>query len=239
MKRVDFSSSLIEKFRHLAEKEVFVGRDGCLVHVYFFETRDPLMEKLARSVRNPFGRENRADLVIQKNPVSGFVQVFPRQERHLPMMDLAGVLRIEEQIIDLIATEFRNMGHRIGEGIPGKLLSEAFLVTDWEDLRQKEVPERIPDCVPQWFLNPGDPHFILNVGSVSTRLRMEDMLSCARVAFSVDSLPPGFAENCIRGKCLASKENPCPFWLYGFSFCRRARFIRYQDQESREKSSVS
>jgi len=159
--------------------------------------------QVSAAARKFFG----AGVIIQKNPQTGHVQIFTNHKDHIRLNDVARVINIREQELD-----------------------EGVRITDWNLLEQEG---QIPGG--RWYyFKKGE--MLLNGGPNArnvppTRIPLEEIVRLVKMALDPKCFETTRALLCSEGVCSSTPENPCPWYKFGLTRCRKIRFRESQSKQ--------
>ena len=144
-------------------------------------------------------RNQGAAVVIQKRS-SGNVQIYTAKKEGLILDDVARMLRMDEQ------------------EAKGNVVT-----TDWKTLASEGKVEGAEEW---WFQRAGQ--MLLN-GSLScpntpTHLSLEQIKDIVKIGVNPTCFETNSMEKCKKGICTSTPGNPCPWYRYGLSRCRKIRY---------------
>ncbi|MBP8994461.1 MAG: hypothetical protein KBG30_11725 [Bacteroidales bacterium] len=192
--QVKFFADTREEFEKVAQTENVLGPNGKNYKMVTVISDNEQMNKVAR--------QEGAAIIIQKNTSgNGNVQIFTNQKYRLTLFDIVQIIRLEEQ------------------QKKGKLIT-----TDWRLLSQEGT---IPGVEEWYFQIQGQ--MMLN-GSLShpevpaTKLTLEEIKKFIRIGLNPNAYENSHFQNCKKGICTSTQKNPCPYYAYGLSRCRKIRY---------------
>ncbi len=141
----------------------------------------------------------KADIVVQKHPSSGYVQIFASPKSRVGLKDIARMLRLEEQ-----------------------REKDNIVTTDWGRLEAEKT-----EGAEEWYFHPKGKMLLngsLTTPNVPTRLSLERIRKLVRIGINPQAFEPLRAQRCQEGYCSSTRSNQCPWYDWGLHRCRQIRW---------------
>ena len=155
-------------------------------------------EQISKFARSEQGCN--AGIIIQRK-TSGNVQIFTNQKFGLRLHDVVQMIRREEQ------------------KIKGKIIT-----SDWKTLC---IEGRVEGAEEWWYVEK--MQCLLNGSTtannvIPTLLTLEKIVEIVKIGINPQLFEPVRSDKCEQGICNSTNRNPCPWYNYGLSRCRKVRF---------------
>lgn len=199
-----FFSSTKEEFERRARHEITPGPKLAPVKLVVIQSDDGQVNQYARSAYGGC-----CDVIVQQTS-TGNVQIYSRKQSGIMLRDAIRMIRIEEMRCKGIDPE-----------------------CSWDELGAEGTIRGAEE----WFYQESG-QMLLNgsktaQGVPPTNLSLEEIRAIIKAAINPRAFEPDRTLDCTGGYCSATRRNPCPWYAYGLSRCRKIRYDMIQSSGSR------